>query len=73
MLFFWLGITTLLLLLISFIAFLWSGIGINSLPGYIAWWMLIALSYTICWFGLLLLINAFNRSSAFNAMSSLGL
>lgn len=71
-LFFWLGIITLLLLLISFIAFLWSDISVSSF-GYIAWWMLIALSYTVCWFGLLLLINAFNRSSAFNAMSSLGL
>jgi ABC-2 type transport system permease protein len=71
-LFFWLGITTLLLLLISLIAFLWSGIPVGSVS-YIAWWMLIALSYTVCWFGLLLLINAFNRTSAFNAMSSLGL
>ncbi|AXY74284.1 DUF3526 domain-containing protein [Paraflavitalea soli] len=71
-LFFWLSITTGLLLLISLIVFVWSGITVGSFS-YMAWWMLIALSYTLCWFGLLLLINAFNRSSAFNAMSSLAL
>ncbi len=70
-LFFWLGITTMLLLLISLIAFLWSGISLSSFR-YISWWMVITFSYSVCWFGLLLLINAFNRSSAFNAMSSLG-
>jgi ABC-2 type transport system permease protein len=69
---FWLGITTALLLLISCIAFLWSGIEAGQVA-YAGWWLLITFSYTVCWFGLLLLVNAFNRSSAFNALWSLGL
>lgn len=69
---FWFGITTTLLLLISSIAFGWSGITASSAAS-IGWWMLITLSYTACWFAGLLLVNAFNRSSAFNALWSLGL
>lgn len=69
---FWLGITAALLLLISATAFLWSGIAATSARS-MGWWMLITMSYTTCWFALLLLVNAFNRSSAFNAMWSLGL
>lgn len=69
---FWLGIITVLLLLITLIAFVWSGIPLASAAS-MGWWMLITLSYTGCWFALTLLVNAFNRNSAFNAMWSLGL
>lgn len=68
---FWLGITTALLLLISGIAFVWSGIP-GSSAASMGWWLLVTGSYTACWFALLLLVNAFRRSSAFNALCSLG-
>lgn len=66
---FWVGITIVLLLFISSIAFVWSGITITS-AGSMALWLLISASYAICWFALLLLINAFYQSSAINALWS---
>lgn len=66
--FFWFGITALLILGISVIAFVWSGI---SGMAAIGWWLLITGSYAACWFALLLLINSFRQSSAFNALFSL--
>jgi ABC-2 type transport system permease protein len=68
---FWLGITTSLLLLITGIAFVWSGTPVSAASS-MGWWLLITWSYTVCWFALLLLVNAFRRSSAFNALCSLG-
>lgn len=68
---FWVGITMALLSFISCIAFMWSGISLAA-AGLMAWWLLISGSYAICWFALLLLINAFQRSSAVNALCSLG-
>lgn len=59
-----------LLLFISCIAFFLSSISFMA-AGYMAWWLLICGSYLICWFTLLLLINAFRRSSAINALLSL--
>lgn len=69
--FFWFGITTILLLLISVIAFVWSDIPGNAAAS-MGWWLLITGSYTACWFALLLVVNALGRSSAFNALCSLG-
>lgn len=68
---FWFGITAALLLLLSGIAFVWSGLP-GSAAASMGWWLLITLSYTACWFALLLLVNAFRRTSAFNALCSLG-
>ncbi|WP_315814852.1 ABC transporter permease [Paraflavitalea speifideaquila] len=68
---FWFGITTVLLLLLSVIAFVWSGLPGSALAS-MGWWLLITLSYAACWFALLLLINAFRYTSAFNALCSLG-
>lgn len=68
---FWFGIITALLLLLSGIAFVWSGLPGSAAPS-MGWWLLITWSYTACWFALLLLVNAFRRSSAFNALCSLG-
>lgn len=68
---FWLGITMALLFSISCIAFVWSGIPVTA-AGSMLWWLLISGSYAGCWFALLLLINAFHRSSAVNALWSLG-
>jgi ABC-2 type transport system permease protein len=69
---FWLGITCILLLLLCVTAFTWSGVPLAA-AGSMFWWLLISLSYAVCWFAFTLLVNAFNRSSAFNAMWSLGL
>jgi ABC-2 type transport system permease protein len=69
---FWFGITTFLLVLLSVIAFGWSGITVAQ-GSYIGWWLLITISYATTWFALTLLVNAFNKSSAFNAIASLGL
>jgi ABC-2 type transport system permease protein len=68
---FWLGITMALLLFISCFAFWRSGISVMA-AGSMAWWLLINTSYAACWFALLLLINAFQSSSAVNALLSLG-
>lgn len=68
---FWFGITIALLALVSVIAFAWSGIP-GTAAASMGWWLLITASYTACWFSLLLLVNAFKRSSAFNALCSLG-
>jgi ABC-2 type transport system permease protein len=69
---FWFGITTFLLVLLSVIAFGWSGITMAQCSS-IGWWFLITISYASTWFALTLLINAFNKNSAFNAIASLGL
>jgi ABC-2 type transport system permease protein len=68
---FWFGITAALLLFMSVIAFTWSSIPLNATAS-MGWWLLITGSYAACWFALLLLINSFGRSSAFNALCSLG-
>jgi ABC-2 type transport system permease protein len=68
---FWLGITMALLVFISGVAFVWSGIPISA-AGSMLCWLLISGSYALCWFALSLLINAFHRSSAVNALWSLG-
>jgi ABC-2 type transport system permease protein len=69
---FWFGITTFLLVLLSVIAFGCSGIT-TAQGSSIGWWLLITISYAITWFALTLLINAFNKNSAFNAIACLGL
>jgi ABC-2 type transport system permease protein len=68
---FWFTLTASLLVLISAMAFWWSNI-LRTYMSSVGWWLLITLSYTAWWFGLLLLVTAFRRSSAFNAMLSLG-
>jgi ABC-2 type transport system permease protein len=68
---FWLLITMALLLFISCVAFLWSGVPATA-AGSMVWWLLISASYTAWWFALSLLINAFRRSSAINALWNLG-
>lgn len=68
---FWFGITLVLLALVSVIAFAWSGIPATAAAS-MGWWLLVTASYTACWFSLLLLVNAFRRSSAFNALCSIG-
>jgi ABC-2 type transport system permease protein len=69
---FWFGITTFLLVLVSVIAFGCSGITMAQ-GSSIGWWFLITISYTTTWFALILLINALNKTSAFNAIASIGL
>lgn len=69
---FWFGIITFLLVMLSVIAFVWSGITMAQ-GSSIGWWFLITISYASTWFALTLLINAFNKNSAFNAIASLGI
>jgi ABC-2 type transport system permease protein len=69
---FWFGITIFLWVLLSVISF--SCIGITMAErSSIGWWFLITISYATTWFALTLLVNTFNKSSAFNAIASLGL
>jgi ABC-2 type transport system permease protein len=49
-------------------AFLLSGSGEGASPGAIALWMGVVASYCLFWFALSVLVNAFGKSSAANAM-----
>jgi len=70
--FYFLLITGLVLLL-SFLGFLVSGILLEGSNGYaaLAWYMMV-LVYCAFWFGLLFFIIAFRQSTSFNAISAIG-
>jgi ABC-2 type transport system permease protein len=67
---FWLAIIAGIIILLSTIAFVWTGMGAAQASA-LGWWFTITLSYAATWFGFTLLINTFQKSSAFNAMASL--
>lgn len=68
---FYIMFTSALLIGISFAAFIYSGINVIANFKLLILWLASSLCYMLFWFGAMLLLLAFNKSTAFNALAAL--